>query len=378
MKNQANPGTESSELDRLKWQLTITQTALEDLRAKFEVVFNETLDIIIIISGTDGTILEVNRAIERMLGYRREQLLGQHFSQLFPPIDENISAADLLSQLQVHDVAFEGLELLRADGSTCPMDLTFNMIPWERETDVLVTLRDVTGRKQAEQIQQKLIQELDAFAHTVAHDLKAPLGVIVGATQVLKDWKLVKESHREQLTELIARSSKKMSNIIEELLLLAQMRDQDVEVYPLDMAEILNETRQRLDHMLVQYQAELILPETWPTAFGYGPWVEEVWVNYLSNALKYGGQPPYIQLGAEVQPDGMVKFWVRDNGPGIRPEEQGKLFSQFSHSAQVRAQGHGLGLSIVRRIVEKLGGEVGVESELGIGSVFSFTLPQKV
>ena len=100
-----------------------------------------------------------------------------------------------------------------------------------------------------------------------------------------------------------------------------------------------------------------------------------MWVNYLSNGIKYGGRPPRVELGATVQPDGMVRFWVRDNGPGILLEEQARLFTLFTRLDQVQVKGHGLGLSIARRIVEKLGGQVGTESEIGQGSVFSFTLP---
>jgi signal transduction histidine kinase len=102
-----------------------------------------------------------------------------------------------------------------------------------------------------------------------------------------------------------------------------------------------------------------------------------VWANYISNALKYGGKPPHIQLGADRQPDSMVRFWVRDNGAGLTLEEQERLFVPFQQLNKIHAEGHGLGLSIVRRIVERLGGKVNVESEgiPGQGSVFSFTLP---
>jgi signal transduction histidine kinase len=103
--------------------------------------------------------------------------------------------------------------------------------------------------------------------------------------------------------------------------------------------------------------------------------VEEVWVNYISNAIKYGGRPPRVQLGATVQSNGMVSFWVRDNGPGIAPEDQRQLFIPFTKLHQVQIEGHGLGLSIVQRIVERLGGEVGIESEVGQGSTFFFALP---
>jgi two-component system sensor histidine kinase/response regulator len=121
----------------------------------------------------------------------------------------------------------------------------------------------------------------------------------------------------------------------------------------------------------------MVVPDTWPAALGYGLWVEQVWVNYISNAIKYGGRPPRVELGAEAQPDGMVRFWVRDNGSGLMPEARARLFVPFTQPAHLHGKGHGLGLSIVRRIVDRLGGQVGVESEgvPGRGSVFSFTLP---
>ena len=100
-----------------------------------------------------------------------------------------------------------------------------------------------------------------------------------------------------------------------------------------------------------------------------------MWTNYISNGLKYGGQPPRLELGASVESNGMVRFWVRDNGQGLTAEAQQFLFTEFTRLDGIRVEGHGLGLSIVRRIVEKLGGEVGLESEVGRGSLFYFTLP---
>ena len=100
-------------------------------------------------------------------------------------------------------------------------------------------------------------------------------------------------------------------------------------------------------------------------------------MNYLSNALKYGGEEPQIELGATPEATGMVRFWIRDHGKGLTPEEQAQLFVPFRRLGKKGAEGHGLGLSIVQRIVEKLGGEVGVDSEglPGRGSTFRFTLP---
>jgi signal transduction histidine kinase len=104
-------------------------------------------------------------------------------------------------------------------------------------------------------------------------------------------------------------------------------------------------------------------------------WVEEIWINYISNAIKYGGTPPQITLGSNLQSNGTVCFWVHDNGSGITPDDQAKLFIPFSRLEQREAEGHGLGLSIVERIVNKLGGQVAVDSVPGEGTTFSFTLP---
>jgi PAS domain S-box-containing protein len=221
-------------------------------------------------------------------------------------------------------------------------------------------------------------EELDAFAHTVAHDLKNPVGLVIGFANVLEgDCITMPREKLQEYLRVILRNGHKINNIIDELLLLAGLRQVKVALAPLDMASIVAEACGRLTHMIEESQAEIILPDTsmWPEALGYAPWVEEVWTNYLSNALKYGDQPPRVELGATVQPDGMVRFWIHNSGPGLTPEEQTRLFTPFTRLDQARAKGHGLGLSIVRRIVEKLGGQVGVDSKENRGSIFTFTLP---
>lgn len=223
----------------------------------------------------------------------------------------------------------------------------------------------------------KLIAELDAYAHTVAHDLKNPLTALIGFSDLLeKRHKKMEPEHIESNLHLIAENGRRMTNIIEELLLLSSVRKLDeVVMKPFDMCHVVAETRARLDDMITRSEATLIVPESWPTALGHGPWVEEMWANYISNAIKYGGTPPQIELGATAEEDDHICFWVRDNGEGITPENQTRLFTPFERLSQVRAEGHGLGLSIVQRIAEKLGGRVSVQSEIGKGSLFCFTLP---
>jgi GAF domain-containing protein len=220
--------------------------------------------------------------------------------------------------------------------------------------------------------------ELDAFAHTVAHDLKSPLTTLIGFGSLMeKRLDRMSEDTARANMRMMVESGQKMSNIIDELLILASIRKIDeVELEPLDMTGILAEVQSRLENLIAENQAQVVLQEDWPVALGRDSWVEEVWANYISNAIKYGGRPPHVELGATEQ-NGSVRFWVRDNGLGLDPQEQEKLFTPFTRLHKIHAEGHGLGLSIVQRIVEKLGGEVGVEStgKAGEGSLFFFTLP---
>jgi two-component system sensor histidine kinase/response regulator len=221
-------------------------------------------------------------------------------------------------------------------------------------------------------------EELDAFSHTVAHNLKNPVSASAGIAQLLaRDYNTMPRDEMKRYLEIIARGGRKTTNIIEELLVLASVRQQDIEPKLLDMGKIITEAQQRVNFLIKEYNAEIILPPDWPTAIGYAPWVEEVWVNYLSNAMKYGGQPPIVQLGSTPLNGHKIKFWVKDNGAGLTDEERAMLFTPFTQLNKVSVKGHGLGLSIVRRIVTKLGGEVGVDSsgKSGHGSTFSFTLP---
>lgn len=219
--------------------------------------------------------------------------------------------------------------------------------------------------------------ELDAFAHTVAHDLKTPLALVIGYSEFLIEFldEMSLQEIRKHI-QLVILGGHRMTNIIDELLLLASVRKtQEIQTSSLNMKAIIAEVLDRLRINIEETHAEIALPQTWPTAIGYAPWIEEVWANYVSNAIKYGGVPPQIELGGSLQPDGKVRFWVRDNGKGVTEKEKTQLFIEFTRLRKIQAEGYGLGLSIVRRILEKLNGEVGVESEPQEGSTFYFTLP---
>jgi signal transduction histidine kinase len=246
----------------------------------------------------------------------------------------------------------------------------------ERKLDESLEESEARFRVMVKELQAQN-EELNAFNHTVAHDLKNPLSILLGFAEVLsQDYGGGADEVLDQGIRVILENGRRMEIIISELLLLAEVRQLDeITVEPLDMASIVVETRNRLSHHIAEYEAKIIVPAAWPTAVGHRPWVEEIWVNYLSNAIKYGGTPPKVELGAMVQSDGMVRYWVRDNGVGISKSDQKRLFVPFTKLKQVNTKGHGLGLSIVQRITIKLGGTVGVDSEPGMGSLFWFTLP---
>jgi PAS domain S-box-containing protein len=345
----------------------------------------------VIATDINGCIKFMNPVAEALTGWSQEQALGKASTAVFNIVNgkTRLPCDSPVAKVFKHGLTVEledNTVLLTKEGSEVPIDDSAAPIRDEEGTiiGVVIVFRDITERKQAEEkLRQYSIElqmqnrELDAFAHTVAHDLKTPLNPIIGFADLMsRHYESVPEDLREGL-QIIGKSGRKMVNIIDELLLLGQVRKAEIKVTPLSMADIVAEVQQRIEYLIADHQAEIVLPADWPPALGYGPWIEEVWVNYLSNGIKYGGRPPRLELAGDMQPNGIARFWVRDNGTGLSPEDQARLFTPFTQLDQVQIEGHGLGLSIVQRIVEKLGGQVSVSSTgvPGYGCVFSFTLP---
>lgn len=311
--------------------------------------------------------------------YNRDEMLGQHYSVIMPP-DQIALANAHYARLLGGDVGIPvERKRQRKDGTLVYIEAANALVKdVDGRTLVITTVRDITERTRARAELQTRNDDLNAFAHTVAHDLKNPLAVMSGYAELLYDeYKTLQPAEVERYLSAIVKHEHKMQSIVDELLLLSSVRDvEQVTTSPLDMSRIVAAAQENLRELIDTYQVEIDLPAQWPIAVGYAPWVEQVWVNYLSNALKYGGSPPRLKLGADERAAGQIRFWVKDNGRGLTPDEQVRVFQPFERLGRQRMTGHGLGLSIVRRIVEKLGGEVGVESEIGQGSTFYFTLPK--
>jgi two-component system, sensor histidine kinase and response regulator len=217
--------------------------------------------------------------------------------------------------------------------------------------------------------------ELEAYGHTIAHSLKTPLAAASRFLDILYKFKADNLSGEQRhLLQQACDALAMTGEVVDALLLLSTVAQQSVEWQPLDMSRLVGQALNQLADLKTRTHASVQLPKAWPQASGYPPWVGEVWLNLLSNAFKYAGSPPQIELGGERN-GGEARFWVRDNGKPLSEEQRMRVFIPFTRLHQERAAGHGLGLATVQRIVARLGGTVGVDSAPGGGNEFSFTLP---
>jgi len=220
-------------------------------------------------------------------------------------------------------------------------------------------------------------RELDSFAHTAAHDLKSPLSNILMIIALMREFS---EDKSEQMTTLLGTielSAHKMNMIITSLLLLARLRDTQETVTEVEVTPVVQSALERFGNDIATKKITVNIEPDMPAVLGYGPWLEEVFANLIGNAVKYiGKENPTPQIAIRgARQKGSVHFEVQDNGIGIRPQDQARLFEMFTRFHPGQAEGCGLGLSIVHRIVTKLNGNIGVESTPGAGSTFWFDLP---
>ncbi len=339
----------------------------------------ESLAESVIIVDSAANIVFINSQTERLFGYQKEEIVGRPLNTLIPKklhsahekhVDEYFKSPRVRPMGKGRDLIGH-----KKDGRDFPVEISLCFLEVDGNSLSMAFVTDITLRKKAEKDLKTRNEELDDFAHTVAHDLKGSLTCLLGYSELLSqpDVNLEKQAIRDSLDQ-ICTSSRKMANIIDELLLLASVRKEDIEVTPLAMLSIVNDALLRLKSEAKTAGIEIILAADFPEALGHAPWIEEVWYNYITNAIKYGGDPAKIEIGGELQGNGSARFWVKDNGPGLTDVEQSCLFTAYALQKR-KSGGHGLGLSIVKRIVVKLSGEVAVESQVGEGSLFSFTLP---
>lgn len=217
-------------------------------------------------------------------------------------------------------------------------------------------------------------RELNAYSYTIAHDLKSPLATVIGYSELLLRYFEPQEEMRKYLQE-IHTVGNNMASMIDQLLQLATLYNAETIAEPIEIFPIAEAALNRFKYQLEKHCVQVIWGSDLPPAIGHQPWIEEVFANLIGNALKYrSSHSPYIQLRGK-RLNGKTRYEVEDNGIGIAKEHQARIFEMFHRVPGSTVEGTGLGLAIVQRIIKKLNGEVGVESQPGQGSTFWFTLP---
>jgi signal transduction histidine kinase len=229
----------------------------------------------------------------------------------------------------------------------------------------------------------KLRGDLRAIARRINHDLRSPLGGITTTAELLKE--LLEDSNADlvPLTTPLFDSSQAMIKLIDRVSFVARATAEDQPVASLTMGEVVWAAEQRLQRALMEKRVTIQHPESWPEAKGVAAWLEVIWGNLLGNAIRHsaeGGrvtlswQKESLQKNGAVSGGGGYRFVVADQGPGVPPERRAALFQPF-HLLHLPNSPHGLGLAIVRRLVELQGGACGVEFPAAGGAAFYFTLP---
>jgi polar amino acid transport system substrate-binding protein len=226
------------------------------------------------------------------------------------------------------------------------------------------------------QILQQKNSELEAYNHTIAHGLKTSLAATGRFLEILTKFKADTLSEEQQhLAEQALFTVNMSGEVVDALLTLSTVSHEQIEQEPLNMEQIVQQALALLQDEQDRIHVQVKLASRWPHAIGYAPWVGEVWINYISNAFKYSNNPAKVELGGA--PDGVnnIRFWVRSNGDPLTEDECERIFTPFTRLHEEQGPGHGLGLTIVQRIIEKLGGRAGVNPISGTGNEFFFTLP---
>ena len=328
----------------------------------------------------EGNIVYISPQTLRMHGYAsEEELLGHSAFELIAPEDHARAASGL--EVALADGYVRSLEynLVRKGGIRFLAELNAALI---RDANgnpyrFVAYTRDINDRKAMEKELRDRNEELEAFAHTISHDLLTPVAIVEGYTKAAleADAEGRTQAERECL-EAIARGARRMSDLINSLLQYAQAGHLDFESYSVDPEEVLMEVLMDLEEDTSNKGVTISADSKLPSLRVDAVKLRQVFANLIGNAVKHMGdnKEPSVEVGASVQ-GGTATVHVRDNGIGIPSELQKRIFEPFRHFSLAGSPGLGIGLSTVKRAVTAWGGNVWVESQPGGGATFFFTAP---
>ena len=385
---------------------------LEDSEARTRTILETAVDAIITID-EKGKVESMNPAAERLFGYKSTDVVGQNIKMLMPNPYQQEHDGYLHNYLTTGQKKIIGIGRevvgLRKDGSTFPMDLAASEVQLGSRRLFTGIVRDISERAKAEtqlrffanELQMRNTdltrsnQELDEFAYIASHDLKEPLrGIHNYATFLLEDYKDKIDQEGGEKLETLRRLTQRMDVLLDSLLEFSRVGRLDFAMKETDLNEVLEEILDSLRINLKERGVEMRIPVRLPTIRADRVRLGEVLRNLITNAMKYNDKPEkWIEighghdLGLEFQPpakegERRLKhadvFYVRDNGIGIPDDHFEAIYRIFKrlHGRDEFGGGTGVGLTIVKKIIERHGGRIWLQSTPDVGTCFYFTLSE--
>jgi PAS domain S-box-containing protein len=368
------------------------EEALRQSEEKFRSLADSAKVLISIVAAAEGeNYLYVNEEWSRVLGYSKEDAKNLDLSALLSPESRQLTAGYAAKRIRGEQVPVNyEISAVSKNGEIKYLDFSSTIINFDNQKAFLTTAIDITGRKLAEQAlreSEEKLRELNAqkdkFFSIIAHDLKSPFNAIMGFSDLLVEQ--IKEKDYDgidQYASIILKSSQHAIDLLMNLLDWARSQTGRMEFSPeyFEMVDLTDETIDQLNKAAGQKSITLRkeLPSSLPV-FADKNMIATVIRNLISNAIKYTGEGGEIILSAKKKPDEIL-ISVKDNGMGIAPERIEKLFridTNVSTPGTNKEKGTGLGLILCKEFIEKHNGKIWVESAIGQGSVFSFSIPLK-
>jgi PAS domain S-box-containing protein len=359
------------------------EETLQASESRYRGIFEGVQDAIFVESLT-GEILDVNSRACEMFGWSREEMLTKTVKDLVPEGHLAIVPGDLVDPV-VPDDPVETVNV-RSSGEWFPVEITARLQTIGKEEVMLVVVRDITERKQVEKAleQSKLDLEqsntdLERFASVASHDLREPLRTISGFASLLaKRFSKQLDEEADEYIAYILDGTLRMQYLIDDLLAYSRVGTRGRAFTLTDCEAILAQAISNLKVAIEESRA-VITQDSLPEVMADHLQLEQLFQNLISNAIKFQGkEKPRVHIGV-AELDDAWEFSIKDNGIGIEPQYVDRIFVIFQRlHTQEEFPGTGIGLAICKRIVERHGGRIWVESEFKNGSTFYFTLPREV